>query len=283
MRNLPFSGSIPNELTLYYAGHQTCPPSHAHASVRDHFLIHCISRGKGVFTCRNDTYSLAEGDCFVLFPNTYCSYCADAVMPWQYHWFGFHGKNAENHLLQFGVTKVRPYFHTSAVSTAVNIISELEHAYHAGMQNNFRIKARLYDFFSIIYDDQERKPEKTREFYVTQAIDYLRRNYSRPTVSIGQLADYIGIDRKYLTSLFQESTGGTPKEFLNRIRFKSAVYLLEHSSLPLTAIAESCGFSDPLYFSRFFKRIAGTAPREFRKRQQSAELPLPGGEQQKKA
>lgn len=267
MRHLPYGGHIPNELTLYYAGHQACPPSHSHSSVRDHFLIHCISQGKGTLHYSGSDYPLRQGDCFVIFPDTYSSYCADTVHPWVYHWFGFHGKNAESHLLQLGVTKNKPHFHAAAVPTAVNIISDIEKAYHSGRQNDFFVKARLYEFFSVIYEEQELKPEKSREFYVSQAIDYLRRNYSRPAISIAQLAAYIGIDRKYLTALFQESTGKSPKEFLNMIRLNSAIHLLEHSDLPLTAVAESSGFSDPLYFSRFFKQKTGAAPREFRRRQ----------------
>ena len=37
-----------------------------------------------------------------------------------------------------------------------------------------------------------------------------------------------------------------------------------HSRLPISAVAASVGFEDPLYFSRVFRRQMGLSPTEYR-------------------
>jgi transcriptional regulator GlxA family with amidase domain len=52
-----------------------------------------------------------------------------------------------------------------------------------------------------------------------------------------------------------------------RERAERAAYLLRTTRSPLKAIAEEVGINDPFQFSRFFKRMNGLPPREYRKRQ----------------
>ncbi len=50
---------------------------------------------------------------------------------------------------------------------------------------------------------------------------------------------------------------------------KQACYLLEHSSLSITAIANSLGFDNSLYFSKTFHRQKGMSPKEYREKNRS--------------
>ena len=45
---------------------------------------------------------------------------------------------------------------------------------------------------------------------------------------------------------------------------KQACYLLEHSDLSVTAIANSIGFDNGLYFSKTFHKMKEMSPSEFR-------------------
>jgi transcriptional regulator GlxA family with amidase domain len=45
---------------------------------------------------------------------------------------------------------------------------------------------------------------------------------------------------------------------------KQACYLLEHSNLSITAIANSVGFDNGLYFSKTFHKKKGTSPKAYR-------------------
>ena len=68
----------------------------------------------------------------------------------------------------------------------------------------------------------------------------------------------------YLRALFQEKRGMSPKKYLNAIRLSEAKQLLGQTSLSVSEVAYAVGFTDPLYFSQFFRKGTGLSPREYR-------------------
>jgi AraC-like DNA-binding protein len=75
-----------------------------------------------------------------------------------------------------------------------------------------------------------------------------------------------GYSEDYIRACFKKSTGKTPNEFLTDIRMKHACFLIDvyKKSLPLSEIAERCGYLDYTYFSKRFKEYVGVAPRLYR-------------------
>ena len=82
-------------LSVYNVGFQKCDSLYQWGpGVRDHYLIHYIMNGKGVYCVNNQTYHLSAGDCFLVYPNTEVVYYADNEDPWEYAWVGFTGSDA---------------------------------------------------------------------------------------------------------------------------------------------------------------------------------------------
>lgn len=59
---------------------------------------------------------------------------------------------------------------------------------------------------------------------------------------------------------FQREVGISPHRYLCQLRIAGAKQLLRTSSLPVKDIAVMCGFDDPYYFSRLFKKYVGQSP-----------------------
>jgi AraC-like DNA-binding protein len=76
-----------------------------------------------------------------------------------------------------------------------------------------------------------------------------------------------GYSKVHLSRLFKGETGMTLKAFLDNERYKSAKRLLLYSEYNISEISEKLNFPDPFCFSRFFKRLHGKSPREFKKTQ----------------
>jgi AraC-like DNA-binding protein len=74
-----------------------------------------------------------------------------------------------------------------------------------------------------------------------------------------------GYAEDYIRAKFREITGYTPVEFLTKVRISQACSLIDMygNSLQLSEIAEKCGYTDYVYFSRRFKALTGISPREY--------------------
>ena len=98
-------------LYVQNTGCQQCSPSYGWGpGVRNHFLLHHVMSGKGVFISRDTRYDLRAGDTFLAYPDTTIHYCADARDPWEYVWVGFGGLDAASYMGQTDLTEEEPVY-----------------------------------------------------------------------------------------------------------------------------------------------------------------------------
>jgi AraC-like DNA-binding protein len=92
---------------------------------------------------------------------------------------------------------------------------------------------------------------------------YLETNLNH-TISVGDIAQMVGLNEDYLGRLFRRVTGMSLYAFLTRKRMEIAMDLCRQGVLPIKQIALSLGYGDPLYFSRAFRRFHGLSPLQAR-------------------
>lgn len=83
-------------------------------------------------------------------------------------------------------------------------------------------------------------------------------------LSLSALAQIRHINPSYLSSLFKAEVGLTVTEYATNRRIQHAKHLLASSRLQIQTIAQHCGISDVNYFSKVFKKVTGTTPRDYR-------------------
>ncbi len=82
--------------------------------------------------------------------------------------------------------------------------------------------------------------------------------------TLNQMAKQCGIQRTRLGTIFQKLTGGTPMEYLLRLRMERAKTLLRETEIKIIDIAFECGFGSSQYFANTFKHATGATPSEYR-------------------
>lgn len=92
---------------------------------------------------------------------------------------------------------------------------------------------------------------------------YIEANWSR-SLTLADLATRFGSSVRHFDRVFKAHYGITPVEHILRLRIHRAKEMLASTNRPVTDIALDCGFSDSNYFSRQFKRVTGTRPRDSR-------------------
>ena len=96
-----------------------------------------------------------------------------------------------------------------------------------------------------------RKGDKSK--YVLEAMDFIGRHYSDPSISIGLIAQHLGISEGHLSHLFKKETDYTLLNYLTRYRIHKAMELLKDCRVKVYEVAEQVGYRDITYFSATFK------------------------------
>lgn len=121
-------------------------------------------------------------------------------------------------------------------------------------------------FLAKMLDLVERSPELARNesLKIRQCRRMVTEHLSNPDMNVRTLASWIGCSADYLSHIFHRETGVTLTEHLNNKRIMFARNLLRDSSLNISEIAHICGYRDPGYMTRQFKRRTGRTPRDYR-------------------
>lgn len=103
---------------------------------------------------------------------------------------------------------------------------------------------------------------------VDASISFIHESYSQP-VGLQQTADYLEISESHLCRLFKETTGINFLQYLNAFRVNKAIEALKDPRLSIQRIAMECGFPNPGYFAKIFKKFTGSAPSRYRTESES--------------
>jgi AraC family transcriptional regulator len=79
-----------------------------------------------------------------------------------------------------------------------------------------------------------------------------------------ELAQQVSLSHTHLTRLFHAQLGQTVIGYITRRRMARAQHLLEHSDLPIKAIAAEIGIPDLHLFNKTVRRVLGAPPRKIR-------------------
>ncbi|HIT07487.1 MAG TPA: AraC family transcriptional regulator [Candidatus Merdivicinus faecavium] len=253
-------------LNVYNTGYQHCEAGYTWGpATRDHYLIHLVTEGKGRLTVPEGSFEIGPGGLFLIRPGELATYTADPAEPWVYWWVGFNGTEAHRlvHSTSFSDTK-RLLYPKNGEQIRRRLL-DIYNARGSAPGSEARMLGRLYLFLGELMEQLPAARTTTARQYVDKAAAYISRNFSRD-ITIAEVADFTGISESYLYRVFSAELGLAPAQFLMRYRVSEAAALLRGSSLTIGEVAASCGFRDPLYFSRVFRRIQGVSPREYARR-----------------
>ena len=102
------------------------------------------------------------------------------------------------------------------------------------------------------------------EKLINAIADYIRENYSQE-LTLSVLSKQFALSESCLSRKFKAVSGFGLNEFITSVRIHNAERLLAQGDLPVTRVAELCGYSDSNYFAAVFKKIKGMSPVKYGK------------------
>ncbi len=257
------------DLAIYQFGYEKCSSDQKFGPFkRDCFLLHFIVSGQGLYTIRNKTFHLKKGDCFLVVPDEDTYYEANKSDPYEYYWIGFRGVNAKRLMEDLGFYCDDNFvYHSNKQEYDIlykymrNIVTfeevdEKTYLYNLG---------HLYLILSLILQRNKKVADSVKNDVnvFNEICEYIAFNFSQQ-ITIETLSMQFGFHRTSLYKLFKRNTGMSPSEYILNYRLDRAMQMVKNTTYLYKYISAECGFNDPTYFYKAFKRKFGRTPQQIR-------------------
>ena len=254
------------EIQFSFCGYEDCKKGHKFGPfVRNYFIIHYIKSGKGTFEIGTRKYHLEKKQGFLIVPNVETTYYADNKEPWSYYWLAFNGTSILPLLNKMNLSLSNPVFTYEGDTDIGRLFTETLEPAQSNDIAYLRQMRLLYTFLHEISIGRNLEDTKAdQDIYILKATQYIKA-YLHKSISVTEIADYIGIDRSYLTRIFKNHFQLSVKESMIQLKIDTAKDMLKKKNLTIKHIANAVGYVDSFGFSRMFKGKTGYSPTEYRK------------------
>lgn len=230
--------------------------------IREVFIIECNISGHGAVVINGRNFPFGPRSCYVLFPGDTVTHISDHADPRGGIYCAVYGLNLARHFKEAGITSETPFAPPEIFDEMRQWIEQmLEDLDKKDAGAPMRQASRIYGLLGTLLKS---KTAVKREDWVKKAIGLMETNYPDP-LNVASLAQEVGLERTYFSSLFKEKTGLSPYQYLTSLRIEKACLLLEDNSNSVAQVAELVGL-DPRNFSRLFKKEIGKTPLEYKNR-----------------
>lgn len=136
--------------------------------------------------------------------------------------------------------------------------------YNLMTEDTYSLLNAVYDViyaYVCLYSKKE-----SSNVYIEMMKRRITEGYSSPDFRIDEIYKDIPFNKEYARQRFTLAAGMSPSDFLISLRVEHAKRLLNFKNLTNYSVKEislMCGFNDPLYFSRCFKRITDLSPIQY--------------------
>ena len=232
------------------------------------FLCFIVLSGSGELKYEGKTYKLAEGDCvFIDCRKAYSHSTSDDL--WCLQWCHFYAPSLTVVYEKYKERGGRPVFHPEDVASFKALLSELyKLASSTDFLRDMRINENLAALLTLLMEQSWHPESMTvsrKRVEVLEVKSYLDEHYTEKIV-LDDLAERFFINKFYLTRIFKETYGTTINNYLISRRITRAKQLLRFTDMTVDEIGNAAGMGDANYFSRMFRKVEGSSPREYRKK-----------------
>ena len=134
-------------------------------------------------------------------------------------------------------------------------------------------KSERYKCYSVFYSllsyieklEKRTSIDKKKLDIILPAISYMTKHIYDGDFTTEKLYQLCGISGTYFRKIFELNYGVSPQKYILGKRLSYAKALIDNGAFDsISEIAYSAGYTDPLYFSRAFKKKYGISPSKYK-------------------
>lgn len=265
MINIKLSGkSIEKTTKIYHTGYEDCLPNYSFGPfIRDHYLIHFVIKGEGIFKLNQKTYHIKKNEAFIILPGQLTYYESSSEKPWSYYWIGCHGDDIKDMIDTTGFNQ-SPVIKFKSNDVLYSMLAKLQDLDTMFPAHRYKQTAYLYEIFARLAElNTTSDATHSKAWYAEQAVLFMQKNYALG-ITIQDVSDYLKLNRSYFSRLFKSIYGISAQNYLIGYRMFKAKYLLVKSQLLISEVAYSVGYEDAYTFTKAFKKSVGQNPTDYR-------------------
>ena len=227
-----------------------------HLSAVSFYRYNIVLRGQGTICSRKHRLQLSRHEIFTLGPYADASYESDGSEEVMLGCIGIHDNTYTPHDMTIipaqGTELVRQIFYMGldTQDNPLPFYDSVNAAIHQLM------------FSALIACEMQSTAIHPKVFQVIQKFN---EHFTEAEYDIRPAIEETGYSMNYFRKVFQKETGVTPAGYLTKRRMDRAAELLDQfkDRVPVKEIAFQCGYEDPYYFSRQFKKSFGVSPKQY--------------------
>ncbi len=227
-----------------------------------HFLY--VYSGRCIVYRKDSEIRLSSGDMAVFYPMQEQRYYFEKTKENKVYWAHFTGAAAKELLGECGFCEGEFYrigCSDALISHLDNMIAEYRMKdTHTDMLCHAFLHMALAEMGRLSGEGGYTDEKRELILHIATKMESNLKNSER----IDDYAAECNLSRDRFVHLFKDITGCSPYRYMMNIRIEKAQRLLRFSCAPISEIAITLGFDDPLYFSRIFKKHVGVSPAEYR-------------------
>lgn len=247
-RNLNRSSDLICENFIYETEKAQSEPHVAESNV-----INIVVSGSGRLVCNGKVYRVSEGMMFFILREDRFSIDSEGEL--EYFYISFHGRRANEYFERLGIDENNRLF---------NGFEELIPFWKDAMELSEDGNIDMLTEAVLLYSMARLQPQRREKGdVISKIITMTHEIFTEHTASLSVIAEELGYDAKYLSSVFKKKKGIGYSEYLRDLRIKRAVFLMENGVVSVKNVALLSGFHDAQYFSKVFVKLMGISPSEY--------------------
>lgn len=232
----------------------------------DYNKFYFICEGEGLIKIGDREYHPKKGQMVLMPAGILQSYSVVNSNTFKKYWCHFTAKIGDINLFDF--IDVPNIINVDDNEKLMELFEELIAAQeNQKLYSLLKEKAILTEIISYYLEKAQADNFKLSKFSSVEKINsvlkYIQEHISE-NITVEILANHVHFHPNYFTNVFKKYMGMPPIQYINKIKYEKAKYLLKTTGLHINEIASRTGFCDIYYFSKSFKNYSGYSPSDFR-------------------
>ncbi|MBT7650823.1 MAG: helix-turn-helix domain-containing protein [Opitutae bacterium] len=252
--------SIPGYSILRLAHHRHTPKSdliEEHTHLHSQFLLYL--RGQGIQTLNNKPMPVRRGALLYFPPGTPHGFIKSMKSPPLSLVINFKENRTKN---VKGKNKVLLPVRLSEIES---ILNQMIQSVDLNKAHSILASSQILQIFSLLFNELDEGNIKNRTVYpVTGKVRRLLNELPIIPKAPNEIAQILEEDLSSLNRKVRRESALNLGILLDEARQKRSYEGLKKENLHISKIAWDCGFTDPNYFARWFRKKVGQSPRQWR-------------------